>query len=558
MSTTRQIERWAPLMLAVFALWVVYPFWTNGVPRGHDMPGHISMAKGLKDGIVNEGIIRRWDPEACGGLGAAALSQYPLGSVVLNVATSFPDGEITPRSLGRSVTLSLLLMTVTSFVWLKQASGNNIGASLGAALYLLLPYNLSVNPLERNAIGEATAIAMAPIALWGVERICRNLPKGAAVLASGVGLTIFCHPAIGAAITIMVILQAAIAGKTYLGATIAGIALGFGCAASGILTHIWATPLSQFGAYTEGNVADVILGTIGAETPWPNEKWGRKIFILAMGQAALTLTLGPLALLKNPSPAAKACVVSAVGSLFMMTAWSLPLWENTPFRYMQLPMRWLGINGLALAGCLALGVKRQGKNPLVGQLADQLIPAETFLTIVAIVACAYNWALNQEKIKPVPGRAPRWEKTEYKGANRMSPKEHLPKDAAPNWAETMKSMPPKTIKGDGPETKILLWEPAGRGIHLKTEEWKSEGKITIGHHPWLLFEATDEAGLQLEWKPENSLIAVKIPKAFEGGIWIKLQRSAGEIAGWYISTGACILTLLLLLKPKKTLAGKIL
>src|SRR5579864_9572208 len=129
-------------------------------------------------------LYPRWTGASFEGLGAPTFYFYPPLAFWVTALIGGAAGGWASAAL--QVKLAELFFIAlsgwTMFLWLRPTAGRL--AIAGAILFMLAPYHLD-DHYVRGAFAELSAIAMVPLALFGLASIARNERLGATWLALG-------------------------------------------------------------------------------------------------------------------------------------------------------------------------------------------------------------------------------------------------------------------------------------------------------------------------------------------------------------------------------------
>ena len=359
MTRALRLAALAAVALAIFQL--LFPFLEAGYRNGHDIGAHVTYTY-LFDDAVREGQFPvRWIEGPGSGFSQPLFNFYQVGFYYLVELVHL----FVPR-LSQSLTLTVGLLWWTGagfmFLWLKRLG--SLPAGLGALMFALSPYMLQ-DAFVRAAYPEFAALAIAPAVLWSLDRL---LTTGRVVfvpvLAVLLGVMIVCHlpatvilsPLLLAVVVHLFLTKQAVRGST--GRLAAASALALGLSAFYVipalieLEHIHRAMLVSFDQDYHGHfVLAKLLDGIRVENP------NDVNFQLGISQWIVVL-VGPLfvsgMLIRRRFQSREVGIamwLAMVGlALFMMNAWSTPVWEALRFlSFIQYPWRFLLLVSIACA-----------------------------------------------------------------------------------------------------------------------------------------------------------------------------------------------------------------
>lgn len=118
-------------------------------------------------------LTPRWLAGGNDGFGSPAFFIYPplvhwLASLSQPLLPA--DTEI-PLRFSLALLLLLIVSGIGARAWVRELTGNAQAATLGALLYVLLPYHAYVNTFQRGAYAELAAMAWVPWLFTGARRV---------------------------------------------------------------------------------------------------------------------------------------------------------------------------------------------------------------------------------------------------------------------------------------------------------------------------------------------------------------------------------------------------
>ncbi len=345
-NTTKAKLTWTPLVLVAAAAFAVeIPFFSLGIPSGHDFEFHLyswlEVLSQWKMGI----IFPRWAELANFGFGAPRFIFYPPGSWTLGSALA----AIFPWTLvpGLYIWIALTAAGVSMF-FLAREWFDRRDATFAAVLYAVNPYNLVI-VYWRSAFAELLAACLLPLLLVLILRPESQLRRAAVFLA----LVLACAWLTNAPAAVMIhyslaLLLLVIAWQRRSPGVLldGGIAVLLGAALAGfylspaIHEQKWVD-IAQ--AISPGyRVADnfLFIHTADAE----HDAFNRVISWIAVAEILVTIaTAWAVRIWRSRDHELWYALVTWAGACtVMMLPVTLPLWSILPkLRFMQFPWRWL-------------------------------------------------------------------------------------------------------------------------------------------------------------------------------------------------------------------------
>lgn len=363
------LERRIWLLIPLFALPVVLPFFTLGLPRSIDGGLHLLRIAALDRHLRSGLFLPRWIPEMLLGYG------YPLGNYYAPASYYVVEAfHLAGLSFYYAFIAAFVLFVLVAgfgmYTFALEIFGGRRWAALAAAAaYLSAPY-LLVNIYNRGALAEAGAQALLPWVLWYAQRVfVARRPEPAALgLALTLALLATMHT-ISLLFVPILLLAFALALWLRHGRSTARLAWTAAAllAAMGVSAFFWLPLLLERGfvAQTGFDIARVVWLPRSAWT-WQNFLDKALIYrhtslrpirlgSVQLALAALGYAAGLLGWRRGWQQGWQRGWqwlfwggVAAV-SAALVGAWSLPLWNDTILAAAQFPWRMLSILSLPLA-----------------------------------------------------------------------------------------------------------------------------------------------------------------------------------------------------------------
>jgi hypothetical protein len=171
------------------------PVFRFGIPFGMDSAEHLSWYRCFVAQLGAGELYPRWLLAMNGGLGSPDLFVYgPLpyyAAAFFHIFTG-PGREV--YDLGFSIVGALILAGCAAYFWLRQLAGGTLVPTLGALIYIGVPYVLKTDLYTRAALAEFWAFAWMPLILYFTGMLIdRRTPAALAGLAVGWGLLLVTH-----------------------------------------------------------------------------------------------------------------------------------------------------------------------------------------------------------------------------------------------------------------------------------------------------------------------------------------------------------------------------
>lgn len=348
---------------ALLALLLVSPALVMGDALSGDAPVHVRWQAQFGAAFAEGSLYPRWLASANQGFGSPAFFFYPplvqwAGALFTFVAPG-PGAAMIRLILG--VWLLSVAGAAGCWLWLREVGLRAPAATLGAWLFVLMPYRAFVDVYQRGAVAELVGICAMPWLFHGAVRAARGDARGWGILALSTGAILYSHlPSaligIVAAAGYVVWLaggrdmRAILHGGSAMltGAAIGGLSI---VPALGLLDRLTDTT-AMFGARNQP-VNWLLFGT-----PWIDQS----VHLMTAALTAMAIAVGgtAAALCIRRTPAGQrthilflVAVILAVAILNTVIA--RPFWAlQTPLSRIQFPFRLLSLDVIALAGLIGL------------------------------------------------------------------------------------------------------------------------------------------------------------------------------------------------------------
>jgi hypothetical protein len=186
----------APVSLIIaLSLLAAIPVLRFGLPFGMDAAEHLSWYRCFVAQLWAGELYPRWLQGMNGGLGSPDLFVYgPLPYYAAAVFHAFTGPGREVYDLGLSIVAALILAGVAAYFWLRQLAGGTLVPTLGALVYMAVPYVLKTDLYTRVALAEFWAFVWMPLILcFTTILLHRRTPAILAGLAVSWGLLLITH-----------------------------------------------------------------------------------------------------------------------------------------------------------------------------------------------------------------------------------------------------------------------------------------------------------------------------------------------------------------------------
>ncbi|MFH1176816.1 MAG: 6-pyruvoyl-tetrahydropterin synthase-related protein, partial [Acidobacteriota bacterium] len=355
----------AAALLALLALLALRPLFRGQLISGHDAteypPRLVELARAVSDGHLPP----LWAADLGNGHGQPLFEFAPP----LLYAAALPFDRLGLR-LADSLQLALALLHVIGAAAMyrlgRRWKASRRAALAGAAAWLFAPY-LSLDLVVRSAFAEAAALALAPLALLAVLRVCdRPDAAGVALGGAAVALVVLGHNAVALLLVpslALLVLVRTLAGERRVQALAAGgltLAAGLGLSAFFWLPALVEKGFVKTSLLREGFLAWSRHALAPSQLLW--SPWGHGFsgpgtgdqMSFALGPLHLLLAIaGVVVLLRDRERVRRAeglaFAALAVGGAWLATTLSAPLWARVEtLQYLAYPWRALFLPGLFL------------------------------------------------------------------------------------------------------------------------------------------------------------------------------------------------------------------
>ena len=376
----------AALVLAVLCLVALRPLFRGRLIAGHDAleypPRLVEFARVMADGHVPP----LWAPDLGAGRGQPLFEFAP--PLLYSVALPF---HLAGARLADSLQLALALLhgagAVAVYRLGRRARCSRPAAVAGAGAWLFAPYT-GLDLFVRSAFAEATAVAVAPLALLGLLRsVDRPSATRVALGGAAVALVVLAHN--GAALLLLAAFGLVVPALSYRAprpATTLAAGAGTLAAGLGLSAFFWLPALVEKDFVKVDLLRQDFLrwsehAIEAHQLLW--SAWGHGLSVPGSGDGvsfAVGLVHLPLALAgaflawssRDPRRRAEAgalAVIAAAGA-WLATEWSSAVWSNVAtLQHLAYPWRALMLPGLCLPLLAIPAFERLGPRCTLGAMA---------------------------------------------------------------------------------------------------------------------------------------------------------------------------------------------
>jgi hypothetical protein len=477
---------------------------------------HLFWAKYFAQQISAGDLFPKWLMGMNSGLGSPTF--YFYGCAAYYLTTPFelmlPAGAYGWQPVGWSAVCATALSGLAVYLWLGRRYSTH--SALAAALvYVVLPYHLRIDFLERFAFAEYWAFVWMPLAFYFLTR---GSLSGTAI---SYALVVTTHPPTA---LLFSVLPAAYGGVLALeqrrlrplivaaAGSILGIALAAFYLFPALMTQHNVSMIDMFGAL--GDPRNHFLFTSVPKIFGAHQQffegwlagmseltgWTATLAVLAIGSAVCRprLTLEPLF-----------WAVTVGIAFFLCTALSRPVWDLIPpLHNVQFPWRVHTLVCVALAAIVACAVDQVRRHT---RRRLRLSLMATFCVLLAVqtlqTARVVRW--NIQTGPAVPERLVIMDYPEYRP--RWVPRHVFTPSGIRELAES--SPPVRIIAGVG-QLHVRNWGP--RGIVVETDS-RDDLLLQVKqfYYPGWVARLGDGSQARVSTSPENGLVAVAVPGGFQ-------------------------------------------
>ena len=345
------------LLLLIFTIPAIRSLLIPGAFTSHDLTHHIIRQINM-DRLLSEGQFPpRWSGDLASGYGYPLfIFNYPLpalvGEIFHKVGLNFVD------SVKAVLFASLVLSTLSMYLFLRSLLKSKIPAFLGAIFYLYAPIHLIVVYVS-GATGASFALIFPPLIFWAIHKIWEGRKLQTYLLLGSLSFAglILSHNI--TALIFMPVILAYVAALKFLDPKkehfLRNIGLiflwGLGLSAFFWLPALMEKQYIRYDNLTKGIYQDqfpslnqIIYSPWGYGLSHPKQPEGGMSYQVGLVHILVMLLLLPSMWFyrkrKEFIILGTLCLISFIASIFFMLETSQPLWDKLPFlSYIQFPVR---------------------------------------------------------------------------------------------------------------------------------------------------------------------------------------------------------------------------
>lgn len=367
--------KYIPVLLLLVLLLPIAHLLVPGLPVTHDGQDHVVRIANFYQSLSEGNIVPRWAGNLNWGFGhPVVMFLYPLPSYAASLFHIFGLSILNSTKLVFAV--SYLLSGFSMFYWAKGRWGTTAGLIAGL-LYTFAPYRF-VDLTVRGAIGEHVAFVFIPLILFALDGLIKNSNKQGwiSVLALSVAGLLLSHNAvslmmipIGFIYSIYLVLfetKKRLGSSLYIGI---GTVLGVLISSFFLMPAFWEGKYTLRDIVTQGEVITRMVNPLSfIYSPWNyggGTQFSKEVGIIQW----MFVIIGTYMVFTTKKMTKKIFGFGMLGvfagSLFLMTEWSIPIWNSvTILQKFQFPWRLLTItvfvtSAFGAYACSFISEKRQ-------------------------------------------------------------------------------------------------------------------------------------------------------------------------------------------------------
>lgn len=346
-------------VVVLVGLLVAWPLVLSGFPPSTiDGAIHVRWAHHAAEQLWSGSVYPRYFPELNNNFGSPSFFYYPplssfAAAVIWPVA---PNQGRAWYALGWSAALGLILSGVFMWLFLRNCTGRSWVATLSASLYLIAPYHLGVDLLDRGANAECWAFALMPLVLLSFHRLSaetRNealnsqmtvsgsycfakecaMPRPQTTLAAFILAALFCCHVL----TTMTFALIAFGYTLWRGRATCGRAIVAGFWAL-LLSAIYLLPTTMYSKYVSGSENAFFMGELFRDTFFypdlrfqrpllTNDAYHQRLLVVFAGQLVIQFVCVVSLLLRVVSDSQRRTMLLLIAALQFCIAMMLPISE---------------------------------------------------------------------------------------------------------------------------------------------------------------------------------------------------------------------------------------
>lgn len=497
--------------------------------HAHDTVCHLRWAHHFSAGFWSGTVYPRWLPDINFGCGSPSFFYYPPAPYW--AASLFtPLAGTDWQALGWASALGLILSGQAAYGCFR-ALAPSAPAFLVAALYLIAPYHLAIDLVERGAYAEFWAFVWMPLALGGLIRLTKDEPWAWEKLVFGLALLFMTHLPTTLTFMLFVLLFALSRGvRLYARACGAIVAA---CA----LAAVFLVPALTTQGYTNLRrnpfpyELTFFFPTLDLRAPlYSMDPFNQRLLWIFCGLAAVWLLCYALALVDRLTWGTGRMRLTwlALGLIVMLMM--LPV-SNLVYRlipvFQWIQFSWRFLAPATLVFCVLLIVFWPGPR------SSRLRWAAHGIAIAALMFSGWLMAAVQYERAGLLPSARSGQDAHSTNLDARDANEYLPRQADLAAArEQMGESRARILQGAG-EVSVLEWQ--ARRIRLRVEAAGS-AEVVVRQFYYPGWTGTTAGGqpLGVEPDPKTGLIRLRVPEG-ERTVALRLVAGPAEKAGWAIT-----------------------
>ncbi len=346
--------KYIPVLLLLLLLLPIAHLLVPGLPVTHDGQDHVVRIANFYQSLSEGNIVPRWAGNLNWGFGhPVVMFLYPLPSYVASLFHVLGFSILSSTKLVFAV--SYLLSGFSMYYWAKGRWGTTAGLIAGF-LYTFAPYRF-VDLTVRGAIGEHVAFVFIPLILFALDGLIKNSKKHIwiSLLALSVAGLLLSHNAVS-----LMMIPIGFLYSIYLvffetkHRYKSSLYIGIGTVLGVLLSSFFLMPAFLEGKYTlrdivtQGEVITRMVNPLSfIYSPWNyggGAQFSKEVGIIQWMFVVSTMYIVITTKKMKKRIFGFAMLGVFAGSLFLMTEWSIPVWNTvTILQKFQFPWRLLTI-----------------------------------------------------------------------------------------------------------------------------------------------------------------------------------------------------------------------
>jgi hypothetical protein len=514
------------IIIAVVAAAFTAPTALFGFVNGDRI--HLFWAKYFAQQISAGDLFPKWLMGMNSGLGSPTF--YFYGCVAYYLTSPFelmlPSGPYGWKPIGWSAVCATAVSGLAVYLWLSHRYSTR-SALAAAVVYVVLPYHLRIDFLERFAFAEYWAFAWMPLTLYFLTR------DSLAGTAIGYALVVMTHPPTALLFSVLPVAYGGVLALERrclrpLIVAVAGSMLGIALAAfylfPALMTQNNVSMIDMFGSLGDPRnhfLFSSVPNIFGAHQEF-FESWLAGMTELTAWTATLALLAIGAAVHRSRRALEPLFWAMSIGiALFICTPLSRPVWDMIPpLHKVQFPWRVHTVVCVALAAVVACAAD-QAPRYTWRRLRLSLLAIFGVLLAIQTVQTARVVRWNIQSEPTVPDRLLVMDYPEYRP--RWVPRHVFTPSGIRGLAESSPQV--RIIAGTG-RLHLRQWEP--RGIVVATDG-STELLLQVKqfYYPGWIARLADGTNARVSPSPENGLLTVAVP----GGLQVVRLTLEAEMIG---------------------------